>query len=78
MFGDAAIEKLHAKIVREDDRWVLLDADTPSGTLLNGQRITGPTPLHSGDTIQVGGAILSFGVRTRESAPAPAVTPATP
>jgi hypothetical protein len=77
LFGDAGVEKLHAHIVREGSRWVLKDAGTPSGTLVNGQRLAGPTALHSGDRIQVGESVLSFGTRTRESADGAAVAPAT-
>ena len=78
LFGDPSIEKLHARIIREGERWVLRDADTPSGTLLNGQRLAAPAALRSGDRIRVGGSVLSFGVRAPEaaaavpSAPAPA------
>jgi hypothetical protein len=68
LFGDAAVEKIHAKIVHEGDRWLLVDAGTPSGTLLNGQRIAGPTPLSSGDRVQVGASVLSFGVRRKQAA----------
>lgn len=79
LFGDAAVEKLHAKIVREGERWMLTDAGTTPGTLLNGQRIPGPTPLRSGDRIQVGGSVLSFGGLTKEAAsPQPAPVSATP
>lgn len=70
LFGDAAVEKLHARIVRQGDQWVLSDAGTPTGTILNGQRVTIPTPLRTGDRIGVGGCVLSFGTRTREPAPA--------
>jgi hypothetical protein len=73
LFGDAAVEKVHARITRQGDRWVLSDAGTPAGTLLNGQRLAGPTPLRKGDRIQVGGSILAFDVRTGE--PAAAVFP---
>jgi hypothetical protein len=76
LFGDPTVEKLHARIVRQGDQWLLSDAGTPSGTLLNGQRVTGPTVLHTGDRIGVGGSVLSFGTRNREPAPA-AVAPAT-
>jgi hypothetical protein len=68
LFGDAAVEKVHARITRQGDRWVLSDSGTPAGTLLNGQRLAGPTPLRKGDRIQVGGSILSFDVRTGEPA----------
>ncbi len=79
LFGDAAVEKLHAKITRAGNRWLLTDAGTVGGTLLNGQRIVGPAPLKSGDRIQVGGSVLSFGGRTKEAAaPQPAAVAATP
>ncbi len=78
LFGDPAVEKQHARILRHGDRWVLVDAGTPSGTLLNGQPITGPTPLRSGDKIQVGKNVLSFGVRTKEAAATPVPVPAGP
>jgi hypothetical protein len=68
LFGDAGVEKVHAKIAREGDRWVVTDAGTPSGTLVNGQKISGPTLLRSGDRIQVGASVLTFDVRAREPA----------
>jgi hypothetical protein len=75
LFGDATVEKLHAKIKREGNTWLLTDAGTATGTLLNGQRLMAPVALHSGDTIQVGGCTLSFGVRAREEAAPPAAVP---
>jgi hypothetical protein len=72
LFGDAGIEKVHALIVRQGNVFVLDDKGTTGGTLLNGERITAPTPLKSGDRIQVGGSILSFGERRKDSAPAAA------
>jgi hypothetical protein len=35
---------------------------------LNGQRIAGLTPLNTGDRIQVGGSVLSFGTRAHQAA----------
>jgi len=77
LFGDAAVEKVHARIKREGDHWTLSDAGTASGTFVNGQRLAGPTPLKQGDRIQVGSSVLSFEVKTKESAPvaAPAAIP---
>lgn len=76
LFGDSGVEKVHAKITRDGNRWMLSDAGTPNGTLLNGQRIGGPTPLNAGDRIQVGGSVLSFEVKNKEPAAAPASAPA--
>ncbi len=78
LFGDAAVEKLHAKIVREGDRWLLLDLGSVSGTLLNGVRITGSAVLHTGDRIQVGGSVLSFGTRTTQPAAPPVAVAVAP
>ena len=76
LFGDATVDKIHAKIVRQGNQWLVTDAGTATGTLVNGQRLTGPTPLHSGDRIQVGNSVLAFDMKTREAAAAPMALPA--
>ena len=68
LFGDNAVERTHARILRRDDRYVLVDADTPGGTYLNGQRITEPSPLRSGDEIRVGRNLLRFRERRKQPA----------
>jgi hypothetical protein len=65
LFGDIAVEKVHARILLSDHRYLLADAGTPGGTFLNNQRIDKPTPLRSGDAIQVGGCVLRFGERQK-------------
>ncbi|MDQ7011760.1 MAG: FHA domain-containing protein, partial [Mariprofundaceae bacterium] len=68
LFGDSGVEKTHARIIRADNRYVVVDAQSPGGTLVNGQRIDQPTPLQSGDLIQVGNSLLCFGERVKRSA----------
>jgi hypothetical protein len=68
LFGDPGVAKVHARIKREGNVWTISDAGTPSGTLLNGQRVAGPTQLHSGDRIQVGESVLLFAMRGKETA----------
>jgi hypothetical protein len=63
LFGDVKCEKLHARIVRQNNRYMLVDNGTPGGTFLNGQQLQGPTPLTTGDAIQVGNSVLRFGER---------------
>ena len=65
LFGDNNVERTHARILRKGDRYLLVDADTPAGTYLNGRRIDGPTPLRSGDEIRVGRNTLRFGERQK-------------
>jgi hypothetical protein len=67
LFGDPALEHVHARIVRRGDRHLLVDTDTAGGTFVNGARIGGPTLLYSGDRIQVGNGILQFNERTLHS-----------
>jgi hypothetical protein len=67
MFGDKDCEKLHAKIVLKSGRYYLVDNGTPGGTFLNGERISGPAPLKSGDLIQCGRSTLRFGERAKRS-----------
>jgi hypothetical protein len=67
MFGDKDCEKLHAKIVLKSGRYYLVDNGTPGGTFLNGERISGPAPLKSGDLIQCGRSALRFGERAKRS-----------
>ncbi len=66
LFGDNAIEKMHARILLKKGRYLLADAGTPGGTYLNERRVDGPTPLSSGDAIRVGGCVLRFGERQKK------------
>jgi hypothetical protein len=66
LFGDTSIERTHARIVHKNHRYLLVDAGTPAGTFVNGQRITQPTPLKSGDAIRLGDNVLRFGERQRK------------
>jgi len=57
--NDPGIAGQHAWITRTDTGWVLYDADTESGTFLNGERIEQEEIL-PGDKIQIGETILEF------------------
>jgi hypothetical protein len=65
LFGDSLVEKLHAKILLRDNRYLLADVGTPGGTYLNDQRVDKPAPLRSGDVIRVGKCVLRFGERQK-------------
>jgi hypothetical protein len=72
LFGGQGVEKVHARITRQGDRYLLADAGTPGGTFLNGTRLAEPAPLRDGDRIQLGNCVLAFGERRKETAPQPA------
>jgi hypothetical protein len=65
LFGDPGVELTHARIMLQGNDYLLVDAGTPGGTYVNGQRIGQPTPLRAGDIIRVGSSILRFGMRQR-------------
>ena len=67
LFGDNSIERMHARIVLKDNRYLLADAETPGGTFLNNERIGRLTPLKSGDVIRVGNSVIEFGERQKRT-----------
>lgn len=52
----STVSRLHARIVREGPRYLLLDAGSANGTFINGQPLTGPHLLSNRDTIGLGAA----------------------
>jgi FHA domain-containing protein len=54
------VSRRHATITPRRGRYVLRDLGSTSGTLLNGVRVTQPSELSNGDTIQVGHVVLRF------------------
>jgi hypothetical protein len=65
LFGDMGVEKQHARIMLKGDRYILIDLDTPGGTTVNGERVTGPTPLSNGDMIGCGKSKVRFQERAK-------------
>ncbi len=65
LFGDNAVERLHARILKKGNDYYLLDAGTSTGTYLNGRPVQRPELLHSGDAIKVGNSLLRFGERQK-------------
>jgi hypothetical protein len=64
LFGDPQIEKLHARIRRDGDRYLLIDEG--AGTYVNDDLVRGSTPLHAGDAIRLGKCLLRFGERRKQ------------
>jgi hypothetical protein len=60
LFGDAAVERLHARILQRGADYFLADAGSPAGTFVNGRRVAEPVPLRSGDEIRLGRNVLRF------------------
>lgn len=56
----AEASRRHARILWDGKRHVLEDLGTRNGTVVNGRRVTEPTPLSEGDEIGVPGLVLLY------------------
>jgi hypothetical protein len=63
LFGDPAVERLHARILRQGSQYLLADAGAPGGTFVNDEPVRTVRPLRSGDVIRVGRCVLRFSER---------------
>jgi ABC transport system ATP-binding/permease protein len=56
------VSRQHAEITRQNGNYILTDNKSFNGTLVNGQRISTPTPIYHSDEIQLGhnGPVLRF------------------
>lgn len=68
LFGDHAVEKLHAHIVLNGGRFFLEEAGPTQGTYVNGRKVAGRCPLASGDVIRIGKSALRFSERRKQPA----------
>ncbi len=73
LFGDPAIGGQHAAIRADGNRHVLIDAGTPLGTIVNGQRVGSGNELllRDGDMIQIGSQRILFREKATQSRVAP-------
>lgn len=64
--SDRSVSRMHAVLERFPAGWCVRDLNSRNGTFVNGERIMGERPLHSGDEIRVGKTRLTY--RADESA----------
>ena len=57
---DSAVSRIHAKLTMTDGEASISDLNSRNGTIVNGERITGPRRLNPGDTIDICGVTLVF------------------
>jgi Inner membrane component of T3SS, cytoplasmic domain len=68
LFRDMRVEKKHAFIQREGQRYLLRNNGAPADfTLVNDQRVPNVQELHDGDRIQLGNVLLRFQARAAQS-----------
>jgi hypothetical protein len=66
--ADLSVSRLHARLVRVDEGWLLRDLGSHNGTRVNGWLIREPVPLRAGDRVEFGSALFVI-------LPEPAVLP---
>jgi transcriptional regulator with AAA-type ATPase domain len=55
----STISSTHARLVRNGEGWILMDAQSKNGSLRNGERVTS-APLCDGDFIEIGPVLLRY------------------
>ena len=58
VLDDPYASDFHMRLVAQEDGITLHDLDSTNGTYINGRRVTAPTRLRRGNTIQVGKTVL--------------------
>lgn len=56
---DRSMSRRHARLFRQGNEWLVEDLGSRNGTLLNGRRISDPTPVGIGTSLTVGSTTIS-------------------
>jgi pSer/pThr/pTyr-binding forkhead associated (FHA) protein len=54
VLDDEFVSTAHAMVVLREGRWWVRDEGSTNGTMVNGQRVDGETPIRDGDELQIG------------------------
>ncbi|MCB0210554.1 MAG: FHA domain-containing protein [Anaerolineae bacterium] len=76
VINEQTISKKHARLMVQDQHYILEDLGSSNGTFVNGRRIEQPTYLQSGDQIQVG-TTITLAMQGTHLQPLPAAQPQT-
>ena len=58
VLDDPYASEFHLRLVAQENGLMLHDLGSTNGTYVNGRRVSAPTPLRQGDTMQVGKTVL--------------------
>src|SRR5262249_58211479 len=68
LFRDMRVEKQHALIQRQGNRFLLVNTNAPADyTRVNGVAVANYHELHDGDRIELGQVVLRFQMRTAQN-----------
>ncbi len=60
VIADPSVSTMHAKLQRREAIWILSDLGSTNGTYVEGEQLTGETPLTPGTTLRFGDVIALF------------------
>lgn len=60
VIGDPSVSTMHAKLQRREAIWILTDLGSTNGTFVEGERLSGETPLTPGTTLRFGDVLALF------------------
>ena len=60
VIDDARVSKVHARLFRHDDRWMVEDLGSTNGTLVNDRVLDHPENVGPGDRVQVGEHVMEL------------------
>ena len=60
MIADMTVSRVHARLERTPDGWLLTDLASTNGTRVNGWRVRGQVPVRAGDLVSFGTAEYSL------------------
>jgi pSer/pThr/pTyr-binding forkhead associated (FHA) protein len=58
LLDDPYASEFHMRLVAQENGLVLHDLGSTNGTYVNGRRVTAPTTLRRGDSVQVGKTVM--------------------
>ena len=58
LIDDTYVSQLHARVFERSGQVYVEDLGSTNGTYVNGHRVSAPTPMHKGDSLQIGSTVL--------------------
>jgi hypothetical protein len=63
--ADMTVSRVHARLERTPEGWLLSDLESTNGTRVNGWRVRGKVPVRAGDLVSFGSLEVVFGAGQR-------------
>jgi len=60
MLNDGSVSAQHAKLLRREGIWILMDLESTNGTYVDGERVVGEAPLAPGSMVRFGDVRATF------------------